>query len=85
MRKIDMYYNYDNDEITIICKEENDTHYQHYEVMYHLEDFKNWAQLYNKTLDDFDAEYDDALAEGLETLCRQFWKENELCDSVTQE
>lgn len=81
-----MYWYADKEEICFVCKEENEMHYNHYEKSYLIKDFKNWASLYNKTLDDFDAEYDDVIASGLEALCKQFWKEkDEICDSVTQE
>ena len=86
MRKIDIYYCFDDKEVNITIKEEKLMHYQCRSISYNYKDYLDWIELYNTTLDDFDAEYDEEIADGLETLCNQFWKEKDnLCDSAIQE
>lgn len=86
MRKVDMYWYADKEETCIRHKEENNMICSLYEFTYRLNDFNNWTDLYNKAIEDFDAEYDDMIAEGLETICLQIWKEKDkICDSATQE
>jgi len=85
-RKINMYYCFNGEsDVEFNLTEENFAHYQNYSFDYKVKDFKDWTDLYNKLLDDFDAEYDDKASEVIETLVKQFWKEKEKCDSVTQE
>ncbi len=84
-RKIDMYYCFDEKSVQITITKENHMHYQHYSISYNHNDYIDWMDLYNKTLDDFDAEYDEEIANGLDILCKQFWKEKEKCDSAIQE
>lgn len=85
-RKIDMYYYFDGEsDVEFKLIEETLAHCQNYSFDYKLKDFNDWTKLYNKLLDDFDAEYDDKLADVIEMLVKQFWKEKEKCDSAIQE
>lgn len=85
MRKVDIWYSFNDEEIYITLNDETLCHYVDQSVTYIINDFKDWTDLYNKLLEDFEAEYDDKVANALEVICKQFWKENKLCDSVTQE
>lgn len=85
-RKIDMYYCFDGEkDVEFNLIEETLAHCRNHSFDYKVKNFKHWTDLYNKALEDFDAEYDDKIADTLETLCKQFWKEKEKCDSATQE
>lgn len=85
-RKIDMFYCFEGEsEVEFTLIEENFAHCQCYSFSYKVKDYNDWINLYNKLLDDFDAEYDDKVADVIETLVKQFWKEKEVCDSATQE
>jgi len=84
-RKINVYYSFDDTNVTFELNEENYMHYQTYTITYEIDKFGDWVDLYNKLLDDFEVEYDDKIPNMLESLCAQFWEEKEKCDSVTQE
>lgn len=85
IRQICIRYWFDKDQIMLTLAEEKLQKWTTITLQYGIDDFEDWTELYNRALNDFDAEYDDDVAEGLEITCEQFWKEKEKCDLVTQE
>lgn len=79
MRKITITYdfNYDKTTITFTLKEITDEYYSSLERQYDFKEYLNSTLLYNKLLDDFDAEYDDEIAYGLSELVNQIFNEKE--------
>lgn len=86
IRKTDMYYCFEGkSEVEFTLKEETYGCCRIHKFSYKIKDYLDWTRLYNSALEDFDAEYDEVIADTLETLCKQLWKEKEKCNSVTQE
>ena len=79
MRKIDILCNFDceGNRIYITLREEAYEYYGSHERTYNLKDYNGSTELYNKLLDDFDAEYDDEVAHGFNRLCMQIYDEKE--------
>lgn len=79
MRKIAITYdfNYDKTIITFTLKEIRDEYYSSLESQYEFKEYLNSTLLYNKLLNNFDAEYDDEIAWGLNTLVNQIFNEKE--------
>lgn len=75
MRKIVMhYYVVGGNEVTFNISEEATAEYTSISMTYDLNKYSE-EQLYNKMLDDFDAEFDDEIASGLNVLTRQVYKQ----------
>lgn len=78
-RKIELNYSLNDDKsiLTIEMQEETTNSCQGLVKEYNLLEFDDNTILYNQTLDDFDAEYDELLANLLEKLIDKVLKENE--------
>lgn len=75
-RKVMIDYYRDNDsEVVIKIEEEYKGVYLIEERRYDLKDYNTQSELYNKTLDDFDEEYDDTVANALDQITTQIFKE----------
>lgn len=79
MRKIEITcdFNHDGTIVTFTLREIEDEYYSSKEQYYDLNKYKTSTDLYNKLLDDFDAEYDDEVAHGFNRLCMQIYDEKE--------
>ena len=79
MRKITVIcdFNDTSDIVTFTLREEMKEYYESQEQDYDLTEYKTSIELYNKLLDDFDAEYDDEVANGFDRLCMQIFDEKE--------
>lgn len=75
MRKIVIYYYVQNgNNVTFNVSEESTAEYTSTSISYDVDKYKE-EDLYNTMLDDFDAEFDDEIASGLNVLTRQLYKE----------
>lgn len=79
MRKINVLcdFNNSNDIVTFTLREEMEEYYSSQEEDYNLNQYNTSSNLYNKLLDDFNAEYDDEVARGFHKLCLQIFDEKE--------
>ena len=71
------YYRDDNTEFVIKIEEESEGIYLIEEHRYDLKKYQTQSDLYNKTLDDFDKEFDEAIANALDEITKQIFKEVE--------
>ena len=71
---VDYYGDYDS-EVVIKIEEESNGLYLIEERRYDLKDYDTQSDLYNKTLDDFDKEFDDEIANALDKITKQIFKE----------
>jgi len=75
MRNINIfYYLIGNENVTFNLNVETTADYTSKTITYDIKDYDE-VELYNKMLDDFDAEFDDEIANGLNVLTRQVYKE----------
>ena len=71
------YYRDDDTEFVIKIEEESEGMYLIEEHRYDLKKYPTQSDLYNKTLDDFDKEFDDTIANALDKITTQIFKEVE--------
>lgn len=69
------YYRDDDTEFVIKIEEESEGIFLIDERRYDLKDYDTQSDLYNKTLDDFDKEFDDEIANALDKITKQIFKE----------
>ena len=76
-RNIKVLYelNNGNDSVSFYITDESTRAITRYVKVYVLADFEGQVELYNKLLDDCNAEYDDELADVLEMITNQLYKE----------
>lgn len=76
-RKIDIWYSIYDGEVTFAVTETTSANWKDTSYTYKIKDFKDWTNLYNRAIDDFEAEYDESLSRGLEDIIKIFWKEKD--------
>lgn len=79
-RKIDIWYSICDEEVTFDITETTSVNWKYTSYTYKIKDFKDykdWTNLYDKVLDDFEADFDDSLSRGLEDIIKLFWKEKD--------
>jgi len=69
------YYRDDDTEFVIKIEEESEGIFLIDERRYDLKKYQTQSDLYNKTLDDFDKEFDDEIANALDKITKQIFKE----------
>lgn len=79
-RKIEIWYSMDEEEVTFDVTETTSVNWKNTSYTYKIEDikdFEHWSNLYNRALDDFQAEFNEEIARGLEEIIKLFWKEKD--------
>lgn len=76
-RKLDIWYSMYEGEVTFDVTETTSVNWKYTSYTYKIKDFKEWSNLYNRALDDFEAEFDEELSRGLEDIIKLFWKEKD--------
>jgi hypothetical protein len=71
------YYRDDDTEFVIKIEEESEGIFLIDEHRYDLKKYPTQIDLYNKTLDDFDKEFDDEISNALDKITKQIFKEVE--------
>ena len=79
-RKLEIWYSMYDGEVTFDLTETTSVNWKKTSYTYKIKDFKDykdWTNLYNRALDDFQAEFDEEIATGLEEIIKLFWKEKD--------
>ncbi len=74
-RKLEIWYSMHDGEVTFDVTETTSVNWKNTSYTYKIEDYKDWTNLYNRVIDDFQAEFDDEMSRGLEDIIKLFWKE----------
>ena len=58
-RKLEIWYSMHDGEVTFDVTETTSVNWKNTSYTYKIEDYKDWTNLYNRVIDDFQAEFDD--------------------------
>lgn len=74
-RKLEIWYSMYDGEVSFDVTETTSVNWKNTSYTYKIKDFEDWTNLYNRAIDDFQAEFDDEMSRGLEDIVKLFWKE----------